>query len=265
MGWRDVAPSDEVNAADWIRERLHQFAQDVGSVVPTGFDAYARIFHPAWEPRHEPDQAEQEVRWSTVAAWNDKVSHPEMQFHSIGGPWQGAPQQRGQRIYEPRTGVLSARQCGALVQLVAKHTTTPDACWLCLWDGYGYLHTGGANYWISPDPQSPPRRSRRFTFRAGPHRSQSLFPDRKRVRLPNRDYLPFRGPVEAACGWEDGPNLWWPEDRAWCVASEIDFPYTYVGGSTKLIEEILGHPDLEALAAALTDGISAMSDTLNAV
>ena len=65
-------------------------------------------------------------------------------------------------------------------------------------------------------------------------------------------------------GWEDGPNLWWPDDRAWCVASEIDFPYTYVGGSNQLIEEILADPLLEALAATTSQGITVDSDTVNA-
>jgi hypothetical protein len=267
MGWQDDHPSDEVEVADWIRERLHPFAHDVGSVVPPGFEAYARIFHPAWEPRHQPDQTEQEMRWSTVAAWNNKVVHPEMQFHSIGGPWQGAPQLQGPRIYEPRTGVLSNRECGALVQLLSKHTSTPNVCWLCLWDGYGYLYTGGIamlTAWSSSAQGKLPSRPRRVaSSRPGRHQSQPLFPHRKRVRLPYRDYLLFKAPATAASSWEDGPNLWWPKDRAWCVASEIDFPYSYVGGSTNLIEEILGHPDLEALPATLTDGITAMSDTIN--
>jgi hypothetical protein len=268
IGWQDVDPSDDVEVADWIRERFHPFATDVGSVVASGFEAYARIFHPAREPRQGPDQTEHEVRWSTVAGWNEKVVHPEMQFHSIGGPWHGKPQRRGPRIYEPRTGVLSDSQCRVLVQLLSKHTATPNACWLCLWDGYGYLSAGGIAVLTarsSSDQQKLPSRPRRFASSdPSRHRSQPLFRDRKRVRLPNRDYLLFKAPATAASGWQDGPNLWWPEDRAWCVASEIDFPYTYVGGSTKLIEEILGHPDLEALPATLTDDITAMSDKINA-
>ena len=27
------------------------------------------------------------------------------------------------------------------------------------------------------------------------------------------------------------PNLWWPADRAWRVASDIDLPSTYLGGT----------------------------------
>lgn len=47
------------------------------------------------------------------------------------------------------------------------------------------------------------------------------------------------------------------------MASEIDFPYTYVGGSNELIEEILAHPLLEALPATISEGITADSDTVN--
>jgi hypothetical protein len=83
------------------------------------------------------------------------------------------------------------------------------------------------------------------------------------VRLPHRDYLLFREPLAKAEGWEDGPNLWWPDDRAWCVASEIDLPYTYVGGPKELVDAILRSPAIEALPARDTDGISYSSDTVN--
>ncbi|HYM49894.1 MAG TPA: hypothetical protein VET65_04900, partial [Candidatus Limnocylindrales bacterium] len=88
---------------------------------------------------------------------------------------------------------------------------------------------------------------------------------------PGRDYLLFFGPVAAVgassdpelVAWDDGPNLWWPGDRAWCVASEIDFPYTYVGGSAALVEAILAHPGIEALPATIHDRITADGDTVN--
>jgi hypothetical protein len=229
MAWQDVDPSEDVQLAAWIGDRLHGFALDVGSVVPSGFDAYARIFHPGLFQRLRLEDPEREVSWATVAAWNHKIVHPEMQFHSIGGPWQGIAQRAGPPVYEPRTGALSKRQSSALAWLLSRHTGTPDACWMCLWDGYGDLRPS----------------------------------QRNRVRLPHRDYLLFHGAVPRAAGWDQGPNIWWPDDRSWCVASEIDFPYTYVGGSADLIAEILRHPDLESLPAKLTDGITAMSDTIN--
>jgi hypothetical protein len=199
------------------------------------------------------------VRWSTVAAWNGKTVHPEMQFHSIGGPWMGAPQLAGPRVYEPHNGVLSDRQCRALIELLVRHTETPDSCWLCLWDGYGDLHPGGSVHYLFAFTGKPPSAGIAPPRRIPPPPYSS-----RRVSLPAREYLLFKAPVTAAQGWRDGPNLWWPEDRSWCVASEIDFPYTYAGGSKELIGEILGHPDLEALPARLSDGITAIGDTINA-
>src|SRR5690349_23203664 len=41
-------------------------------------------------------------------------------------------------------------------------------------------------------------------------------------------------------------NLWWPDDRAWCVVTDIDLTSTYVGGSAGCIGELLAHTGLEA-------------------
>jgi hypothetical protein len=256
MGWEKLTLRDEVNAADWIRERLHPFAKDVGSVVPSGFPAYARIFHPAGIA----GRPELGIRWSEVASLTGKTAHPEMQFHAIAPP----PHDPEPHFYEPRLGVLSPSQASALVAVLSKHTSTPDVCWLCLWEGYGYLHPGGSAVFVLAS------RGRFARLRVPLKRLQLRWsmprPPRKqgpRVRLPGRDYLLFRAPIAEALGWEDGPNLWWPDDHAWCVASEIDFPYTYVGGSKELVDAIVNDPAIEALPAKDTDGITYTSDKVN--
>src|SRR3984893_3910611 len=75
FGWlRDVSP------ALWIGPRLHPFAKDVGSIIPEGFHAYARLFHPV------PVDSRRRERWSDVAQRNGRIVHPEMQFHQISVP-----------------------------------------------------------------------------------------------------------------------------------------------------------------------------------
>ncbi len=258
MSWRTLPPSEKVEAADWIRKRLHPFkAYEVGSVIPDGFAAYARIFHPASASR---DWRPEEVRWSTVAAWAGRVVHPLMQFHSIAAPaatghadgpepWNG----------EPRLGVLSKAQSGALTRLLARFTSTPDACWFCIWEGYGYFTPGA----FAPLKEGPSPRPARWRLKGRFPRPKGNLPERKRVSLPHRNYLLYRGPIGEAEGWEDGPNLWWPDDRAWCVASEIDHPYSYVGGPQQLIDEILGNAEIESLPATPKDGILYSSDKIN--
>jgi hypothetical protein len=251
MGWQNLPLSNEVHTADWIRERLHPFAQDVGSVVPSGFAAYARIFHPAGiagRPDHN-------VRWSEVAALSGKTVHPEMQFHAIAPP-DLDPE-------PPREGVLTETQAKALVALLSRYTATPNSCSLCLWEGYGYLTPGAMAPLVAARPPFARLRVRLKLLQLRWSRPRPPRQDGPRVRLPGRDYLLFRAPLTEALGWEDGPNLWWPDDRAWCVASEIDFPYTYVAGPQQLIDAIVQDPAIEALPATDTDGINYSSDKIN--
>jgi hypothetical protein len=226
-------------------------------VIPAEFDAYARIFHPAWRSEGE---IHIEVRWSEVAAWSGKTVHAEMQFHSIAVPLPG--HQTGPRPWsvEPRSGVLSRRQAHALIALLAEQTSTPHRVWFCLWEGYGYL-TGAIAGLVahSTEEGEPSLPLRPYRIITPPHKKLK----KSRVRLPERAYLLFTGSVVQGEGWEDGPNLWWPDDRSWCAASEIDLPYTYVGGSKKLVEQILTHPLLESLPAGTHERIDADSDKIN--
>jgi hypothetical protein len=259
MRWEEMTPSEAVENADWIGARLHPFkAYDVGAVIPTGFAAYARILHPASTWRDRAD-----VRWSEVAASSGKTIHPLVQFHAIATPVPGRELEAKPWSGEPETGTLSDRQARALSRLGEKHMSTPEACWFCLWEGFGYFAPGGMiearAYFAEGSPRHLPRLP--FSFQKKPSRRSVAG---KRV-TPNdaRSYLLFTGSVGEAVGWEDGPNIWWPDDRAWCVASEIDLPYSYVGGSAALIEELVADPEVEALPARLEDPVTYDSDRIN--
>jgi hypothetical protein len=186
-----LAWSNAVGEADWIRERLSPFdAHRVTSVVLAGFEAYARVLHPA----------------------------------------------------------CTSRMPSRLAGLARAWTTTPGHCWFCLWDGYDLAGT------LLTPPGEPSVRLRDpvpGSVREGP-----------RVNLPNREYLLYPGPVEAVtgvasfAGLGQTPNLWWPADRAWCVATEIDLPWTYLAGPAGLIDSILHDRRVEALPASPTDPLT---------
>ena len=149
-------------------------------------------------------------------------------------------------------GDLPAELLRILCSALATHTESTGACYFCLWDGYGWLQGSPAISSltarrsdglpaVSPQP-IPPAAS--LNQLHGP-----------RVRLPNRNYLLFTGPLEAAIelGWTIGeifvpqsPNLFWPQDHAWCVASEIDLTYTLVVGSESLAEVLVADQRLQA-------------------
>jgi hypothetical protein len=85
--------------------------------------------------------------------------------------------------------------------------------------------------------------------------------------------LLFAGPLATArqLGWTDpygfffpqSPNLFWPQDHAWCVASEIDLFCTLVGGSNDLAEALIADPRLDAWPVQPDDPIAFDSDQLN--
>jgi hypothetical protein len=94
-----------------------------------------------------------------------------------------------------------------------------------------------------------------------------------RVELPQRNYVLFSGPLDAALEFghwptrrwflPQSPNLFWPDDASWCVATEIDLYCTYLGGSRALIDELLADERLEVWEANLDDPVAHDSDELN--
>jgi len=249
---------DDVTPAAWLAPRLGGAFGAVARTVPRGFAAYARILHPADDEDGEP------VRWSEVAMRTGRQVHATAQWHVLvgshdrwstdGGLWPYGPPEQGNLHLDPLL---------ALCDVLAGHTTTPDTCYFCLWEGWGWLHGSPA--------------VARATF--GPGKAEpvppALTPDElqsPRVVHPGRSYLLLRGPLSATealaryepeCWGTQSPNLFWPADRSWCVASEIDFDSTLVGGSTALVDELLRSPDLEAWPIGPDDSLAYDADTVN--
>ena len=71
--------------------------------------------------------------------------------------------------------------------------------------------------------------------------------------LDNVEELPFT----------QSANLSWPNDRAWLIATEIDFVSTYIGASRSCIEAILGCANIEAAEVEPSDGVTWGADLLN--
>lgn len=86
-----------------------------------------------------------------------------------------------------------------------------------------------------------------------------------RVRLPHRDNFLVHGTVRDAVrtlGW-CGPNLWWPQDRAWFVATDIDLMSTYIGSSTDCALALAVHPTLEVIDTSNLRTVTWDSDEIN--
>jgi hypothetical protein len=255
--------SSDVHQADWIAPRLTPWKDEytITIVVPGGFEAYARVLHPA----ETPDNGDRLVRWADVAAWSGMPLRKDAQFHSVALPPtapSGPPPYHSQG---PQQGSLYVPDAEVLAAILRDWTATPEDCWFCVWDGFGW--DTASTYAAFTQTGHPPE------ITEEPRRDPVPGPVREgpRVHLPHRDYFLYCGPAEAATTlasldgtWGQCPNIWWPADRAWCVASEIDLQWTYVGGPRGLIDAILADDRIEALPAAPSDPVSRVEDWVTA-
>jgi hypothetical protein len=86
--------------------------------------------------------------------------------------------------------------------------------------------------------------------------------------LPHRAYFLFLGPIDAVTSLSVGdfqhpPNLWWPEDHAWCVASDIDLSETYLAASQACVTQVINDPGLEAYPVPLEGRVDVDGDVIN--
>lgn len=206
-----VRPEPDVSQARWFSERDEPWVQ-LCSIGPTGFERYARLFHPA---RPGAD-----------------VTDP----HHL----------------EDLEGHLETDVLHLLLGVLGRHTSTPHDCFFGLWDGFGDIHGSPSVAWLVSD---------RRAAREAPPAIPPAFPPEvlsgPRVSIPARDYLLFRGPLDQAGEWGaadlrpgqpgpiNSPNLMWPADRAWFVTTEIDLPWTGVGGSAELIRDLKSEKALD--------------------
>ncbi len=225
--------STRVEEADWIGDRLEPWSEHVATtMIPNGFEAYARILHPAQEPSEGRDL----VRWNDVSRWSEVPMTRNVQWHEIALPRSARTSRPPWRGQGPAEGYPFRDDLLALVDVLAPLTKTPDSCLFCVWNGY--FRSNAVQYGsdtpsvVLPRPDAPPRL----------------------VELPNRSYGLFEGALSGVTSIDvpfrrngQPPNLWWPSDRTWIVASGIDLQWTYVGGSKALIDMVLAEARLESL------------------
>ncbi|SNT62803.1 hypothetical protein SAMN05443665_10786 [Actinomadura meyerae] len=252
-----LSPSADVAPADWVVAGVGPFGSGVGGLVPHGFEAYARILHPAYAADGSA------VTWAQVAAWSGGVVHPRVQFQALAGR---VPRTTSARpwVEDPDPGSLTPELLTALCDVLARHTKTPGRCWFCVSDGYYDPAPAGATATFTPDAGTAQEWEPDVLAPAIP----PAVAEGPRVELPERAYLLLEGPLDAAGELAmplrpQSPNLFWPDDRAWCVTTETDLDSTYLGGTAALVAEILADERLEAVPVEATDPVWADSDELN--
>lgn len=192
------------------------FAERVASFIPGDFEAYARIYHPF---EFYDGMASRTASWHEVSAAADVDMRDPATAEALA--------YRGAAGEQARIGALPPALIGPLVEHLQRATTTPVRCFFAVWEGFGDS--------------------------AVPHSLEAT------LELPHRRYHVFAGPVEgaqtslsASVIGDQSANLWWPADQTWCVATEIDFAWTYVGGTRACIHALLADTRLEAVETTAT-------------
>jgi hypothetical protein len=218
----------------------------VTQTVGIGFEAYARVFHP-------PKGRWEGLRWADVAAGNGhqlSALSDWVQIRSVV-PVDDHERRPASLDGDPEEGDLATEVLSALCGVLAEHTTTPQDCVFGVWEGWGWFNGSVAAAYFYPvgQPHIPPEPA-----------PGSWFLDTRAptITLPlERTYALYTGPVGDALrigAWDTrdrfqphSPNLMWPADHAWCVATEIDFNSTLVAGPGNLVQDIVANPNIEAL------------------
>ncbi|MDQ0076364.1 hypothetical protein [Arthrobacter oryzae] len=273
-------PVADAERGAWLHALLDPTARDMHCVVPHGYPAYARVFHPATRDRpagtlswHRQDRSllvemdTEPVAWSTVAATFGKTMHPLAQFHRLVGPPSGTYGEildaDGWRYSEPQQGNLDVDVLAAAAALLCRHTATPGAGMAAVWEGWGGL-TSAAGYaqltFGGPDGEAGAEAWSRAES-PGTGLLPASVVDGPRLELPGRGHFLFSAgpgvfadpawtltaPWHHDPRWPQSPSLLWPEDRSWVLVTEIDFDSTVVAGSSALIAELVRAPGVEAL------------------
>lgn len=212
----------DISQASWFAARAEPWTQ-LCSIGRSGFERYARLFHP-------------------VSPGTDATNQEEL---------------------ADLEGDLPQAELRLLTTVLARHTSTPEDCFFALWDGYGELRGGAAVGFLQLS------RSRGLRGAGTPPAITPAFSPEvmsaPRVQIPARSYLLFRGVLDDAGTWGaadvlpgrprriNSPNLMWPSDHAWFVASEIDLPWTGIGGTAALLDDLLSTEGLDVQATELSD------------
>lgn len=313
---------------DWLRERLDPRPGTMHAAVPRGFPAYARVFHrgftrslpgravptpEAWlrmpgaeRERLQPEFVEAEATWAETAAAFGTTLHALAQWHRLvrtpmDGDWRSRIAPDGREFDAPTEGELDPSLLPVVAEVLTAHTSTPDAGFAALWEGWGNLvgHLGmpsnpglfGPSGGDDPHHQAMLGRSTHDPFNnvfRKPTWQEGLLPrevsEGPRLELPDRAYVLFGAEPRtfADPGWvndapwrdrpseEQGfppyaqsPNLIWPEDRAWAMVTEIEADSTIIAGSNELVHDLCTDDRIEALPIREGSSLTWDSDEVN--
>ncbi len=285
----------DVDCGAWLLDRVGDWA-GVGGVAGAGFEAYARLLYPVPATRVDLSVADEwgmhpvleETRWawSRVAQRQGLTMHPLVQWNRLADIHQGVEFDDGWRVGQTREGHLDLDLLAALTGHLARATTTPEDLVAGIWNGWGEL-TGATSAVHLSEVRGPKGclARRRERHEAEARLRESLAADVRAaaaggpwLEWPGREMVLFatsvseladptwveRAGIGGQPGLSDlGPQLLWPQDRVWVVASEIDWDSTIVAGSRALVDAVIADERFEAFEVDEDADLTYEGDTIN--
>lgn len=142
-----------------------------------------------------------------------------------------------------------------IVTVGERHTSTPEHGWFGIWDGHGWANTRthlGVRGPLSDDEQRVLDQRRAELREEDRRRTADItvgLSDIPTFVRPDRAYYMVSGPLSAAVElrepgtperWQH-PDLFWPDDRDWFAATDVDVWSYYVGGDADLVADLREH------------------------
>lgn len=201
--------------------------------------------------------------WLTAAGtpWSQLIGFGPATFDSYARlrfiPDPTYPGQRENDVADADIPESEAALVRQVLGVLARHTTTPDDCFFCLWDGWASDIYGGDGLrtvdWATGSVTRGPAMAPAFDAAVlqGP-----------KVSIPHREYFLFRGRLADFGDWGaadrlpgmprtnmPNPAFIWPADHAWCIANDVDPHWAGIGASAAAIDELLAAPGLDVVPA----------------
>lgn len=162
----------DLERGEWLRPMETEPFGSIMSIVPRGFEAYARVFHPVERDRPRSTRTWRDVdaatyfsgvedvealletqrsTWAKAAASFDTTMHAQAQYaqllRSDYDNVNGAIAADGWSYGAPSVGIFDAASLTAASVVLARHTATPGAA--AIWEGWGGLvSSAGLAYFV---------------------------------------------------------------------------------------------------------------------
>ncbi len=228
--WSVEDISSDTEQAGWLSRSVDASRRcTVLSLVPPVFEHYVRVLYPA--EREVSVSHSESVSWADAAREAGGVAHADMQWMPLTD--STPPSRQTWTFGPPRIDGVTDDLIASLAEALAPHTGQPAVCWFAIWEGNTAIADLTSNHPL--------------------------------VNIAGLNYLLLHGSIDRASQSLRGlrPNLWWPADRSWCVATHFDFDSAFVGCSPTACDDLITNESLEVWEVSPTADITVNGDRLN--